>query len=80
MPKYFFDKRDNGVLEPDEEGMEFPDLDAAIKNARERFVGRFEGPDGDGQEPPFRVEIREEDAATPAFVLDAGTASGSGTP
>ena len=79
MPKYFFDTRDNGILQSDKEGIEFPDLDGAIAAARERFGGRFEGPTEDGHEPAFRVEIRGEDGTIPVFILDAGTASGSGT-
>jgi hypothetical protein len=33
MPRFFFDVRENGTFSPDEEGLEFPDLDAAEREA-----------------------------------------------
>jgi hypothetical protein len=80
MPRYFFDERDNGELRHDKDGEEFDNLEAAIASARRRFEGRFEGPGEGGQEPAFRVEIRNEDRALPVFVLDTASASGSLSP
>jgi hypothetical protein len=78
MVRYFFDERDNGELQTDLVGREFVSLEAAIAHARQRFAGRFEGPTENGHERAFRVEIRNEDRALPAFILDASSASGQG--
>jgi hypothetical protein len=75
MAHYFFDVRDNGVLDRDEEGMELPDLASAVHAAREAFGDRLSGPAGAGQEPAVRIEIRNDADPLPVFVLDAESAA-----
>lgn len=40
MPRFHFDIIDDGVIEVDEEGMELPDLAAAVKEAQ-RAIGKM---------------------------------------
>ena len=35
MPRFYFDVREGARFAPDDEGLEFPDLDAAERNAAE---------------------------------------------
>lgn len=72
--RFYFDTRDNGILQPDEVGEEFLDIEGAIAHARQRYGEALRGPGVDGHEPSFRVEIRSGDDA-PSFILDASTAN-----
>lgn len=61
MPRYFFDRRDGG-FDPDDDGTELPDLDAARIEAVNFAAGTIrDRPDyvWDGKE--FRVEVSNEE-------------------
>ena len=73
MTHFFFDIRDNGILQRDEHGEDLPDIEAAIARARARFGERLRGPGEAGQEPAVRVEIRTDPEGLPSFVLDAAS-------
>ena len=75
MPRFYFDLRDNGELNRDDEGKEMESLEEAIAHARKSYGDQITGPGENGQEPAFRVEIRSGDDELPSFVLDPETAS-----
>jgi hypothetical protein len=65
MPLFYFDTREGSRFTPDEEGLEFPDLDAAEREAAEREaataaaeMGRDLLPRGDARD--ITVEVRNE--------------------
>ena len=60
MPRYYFDVREGSRFVPDEEGLEFPDLDAAEMEAAETAagIGRDLLPQRDARE--VTIEVRNE--------------------
>jgi hypothetical protein len=60
MPRFYFDVREGARFVPDEEGLEFPDLDAAEREAAESAasIGRDLLPKGDARE--VTVEVKNE--------------------
>ncbi len=60
MPLFFFDTREGSRFTPDEEGLEFPDLDAAEREAATAAaeMGRDRLPRGDARD--ITVEVRNE--------------------
>lgn len=60
MPRFYFDIRVGTRFVPDEEGVEFPDLEAAEREAAETAaaIGRDHLPTGETQE--VVIEVRNE--------------------
>jgi len=60
MPRFYFDTRDGSRFIPDEDGLDFPDLDAAEWEAVEAAaeMGRDRLPRGDARD--ITVEVRNE--------------------
>ena len=60
MPLFYFDAGDGASFHSDEEGLEFPDLDAAEREAAEAAaeMGRDRLPRGDTRD--ITVEVRNE--------------------
>jgi hypothetical protein len=60
MPWFYFDVREGARFTPDDTGLEFPDLDAAERDAAEAAagIGRDALPKGDARE--VTVEVRNE--------------------
>jgi Domain of unknown function (DUF6894) len=60
MPRFFFDVREGTRFAPDDEGLEFPDLDAAEREAAEAVaaIGRDRLPKGEARE--IVIEVRNE--------------------
>ncbi len=60
MPRFYFDTREGSHFSPDEEGLEFPDLDAAEREAAEAAaeIDRDRLPHGDARD--VTVEVRNE--------------------
>ena len=60
MPRFFFDTREGSNFTPDDEGLEFPDLDAAEKEAATAAaeIGRDRLPRGDARN--VTIEVRNE--------------------
>ncbi len=60
MPRFYFDTREGPTFIPDEEGLEFPDLDAAEREAATAAaeMGRDLLPRGDARD--ITVEVRNE--------------------
>ncbi|HEX2555416.1 MAG TPA: hypothetical protein VHL98_17085 [Microvirga sp.] len=60
MPLFYFDTREGGKFIPDDEGLEFRDLDAAEQAAAETAaeMGRDRLPSGDSRD--VTVEVRNE--------------------
>ncbi len=60
MPLFYFDTREGGKFIPDDEGLEFRDLDAAERAAAETAaeMGRDRLPRGDSRD--VTVEVRNE--------------------
>jgi hypothetical protein len=71
MPRYFFDtiEQPGAHLVRDEDGLEFPDVSTARREALSYMGGiaRDELPDGDYQE--FVVSVREEAGAAPLLTI-----------
>src|SRR4051812_18746160 len=61
MPRFFFDVRENGTVSPDEEALEFPDLDAAEREAAvaASAIARDRLPNGRSRE--IVMEVRDGD-------------------
>ena len=59
MPRFFFDVRENGTFSPDEEGLEFPDLDAAEREAAVAASAIDRLPNGKSRE--IVMEVRDGD-------------------
>ena len=60
MPRFYFDVREGTRFLPDNEGLKFPDLDAAEREAAEAAagIGRDRLPKGDARE--VTVEVLNE--------------------
>ena len=60
MPRFYFDLREGGMFSPDDEGVEFPDLNAAEREAAEAAaaIGRDRLPKGGSRE--INMEVRNE--------------------
>jgi hypothetical protein len=60
MPRFYFDIREDPLFIPDDEGTEFPDLDAAEREAAEAAaqIGRDRLPYGDAHD--ITLEVRNE--------------------
>ena len=60
MPRFFFDVREGTRFAPDEDGLEFPDLNAAEREAAESAaaIGRDLLPKGDARE--VTIEVKNE--------------------
>ena len=60
MPRFYFDVREGARFVPDDEGLEFPGLDAAEREAAEAVasIGRDLLPKGDARE--VTIEVRNE--------------------
>jgi hypothetical protein len=60
MPRFYFDVADGSESDRDDDGLEFPTLDAARKAALETLgdIARDELPDGDRRD--FSISIRDE--------------------
>jgi len=60
MPRFYFDTREGSKFIPDDEGLEFPNLDAAEREAAEAAaeIGRDRLPSGDTRD--VTVEVRNE--------------------
>ncbi len=60
MPLFYFDVREGSKLTPDEDGLEFPDLDAAEREAATAAaeMGRDRLPRGDARD--ITVAVRNE--------------------
>ena len=60
MPRFFFDVCEGTRFAPDDEGLEFPDLDAAEREAAEAAaaIGRDRLPKGDARE--IVIQVRNE--------------------
>ena len=60
MPRFYFDLREGGMFSPDDEGLEFPDLNAAEREAAEAAaaIGRDRLPKGGSRE--INMEVRNE--------------------
>lgn len=63
MPRFFFDVTDSGKTSPDSEGVEFPSVDEARREALRTLgeIAKDELPDGDHRQ--FSIDIREGDGA-----------------
>src|SRR4051794_1840236 len=61
MPRFYFDVREDGTFSPDDEGLEFPDLNAAEREAAEATaaMGRDRLPKRGLRE--IVMEVRDED-------------------
>ena len=57
MPRFYFDIREGARFAPDDEGIEFPDFDAAEREAAEAAasIGRDLLPRGDAREVTIEV-------------------------
>jgi hypothetical protein len=57
VPRFYFDVREGARFAPDEDGVEFPDLDAAEREAAEAAacIGRDLLPKGDAREVTIDV-------------------------
>ncbi len=60
MPRFYFDVREGAAFTPDDEGLEFPDLDVAEREAATAAaeIGRDRLPSGDSRD--VTVEVRNE--------------------
>ena len=60
MPRFYFEVREGSRFVPDDEGMEFPDIDAAEREAAEAAagIGRDRLPKGDARE--ITIEVLNE--------------------
>lgn len=60
MPRFYFDSREGQRFIPDDEGVEFPDLDAAEREAATAAaeMGRDRLPRGDTRD--ITIEVRNE--------------------
>ncbi len=60
VPRFYFDSREGAKFVPDEEGLEFPDLDAAEREAAVTAaeIGRDVLPRGDSRD--VTIEVRNE--------------------
>jgi len=60
LPRFYFDIREGARLVPDDEGVEFPDFDAAEREAAEAAasIARDLLPKGDARE--VTIEVRNE--------------------
>ena len=60
MPRFYFDLREGGMFSPDDEGIEFPDLNAAEREAAEAAaaIGRDRLPKGGSRE--INMEVLNE--------------------
>jgi len=60
MPRFYFDVREGARFAPDDEGLEFPDLDAAERNAAEAAaeISRDLLPKGEARD--VTIEVRNE--------------------
>jgi hypothetical protein len=60
MPRFYFDISDGSEIGRDDEGLEFPSLEAARSAALATLgeIARDELPDGDSRD--FRISIRDE--------------------
>jgi hypothetical protein len=60
LPRSYFDVREGASFAPDDEGLEFPDFDAAEREAAEAAasIGRDLLPRGDARE--VTIEVRNE--------------------
>ena len=60
MPRYFFDTNDGDMFAEDDEGLEFPDSEAARRAAVAALpdLARDKLPDGDRRD--FTVSVRDE--------------------
>jgi hypothetical protein len=60
MPLFYFEVREGSRFVPDDEGMEFPDIDAAEREAAEAAagIGRDRLPKGDARE--ITIEVLNE--------------------
>src|SRR4051794_22871626 len=60
MPRFYFDVREGGRFSPDDQGLEFPDLDAAEREAAKAAaaMGRDRLPKNDSRE--IVMEVRNE--------------------
>jgi hypothetical protein len=60
VPRFYFDTREGPKFIPDEEGIEFPDFDAAEREAAEAAaeMGRYRLPSGDTRD--ITVEVSNE--------------------
>jgi hypothetical protein len=60
LPRFYFDVREGASFAPDDEGLEFPDFDAAEREAAEAAasIGRDLLPRGDARE--VTIEVRNE--------------------
>ena len=68
MPRYYFDVREGPRFNPDDDGMEFPDLDTAEREAAEgaASIGRDLLPKGSARS--VTIEVRDEDGQRVATV------------
>jgi hypothetical protein len=60
VPRFYFDVREGAAFTPDDEGLEFPDLDVAEREAATAAaeIGRDRLPSGDSRD--VTVEVRNE--------------------
>jgi len=60
MPRFYFDVREDGTFSPDDEGLEFLDLDAAEREAAvaASAIARDRLPKGESRE--IVMEVRDE--------------------
>ena len=60
MPRFYFDLREGSLFLPDDEGLEFPGLDEAEREAAEAAaeIGRDRLPKGDARD--ITIEVRNE--------------------
>jgi len=61
MPRFYFDTRQDETFFPDEEGMEFPDLTAAEREAGETAASIARDQMRNGRAQCITVEVRNED-------------------
>jgi len=61
MPRFYFDLREDGTYSPDDEGLEFPNLDAAEREAATAAacIARDRLPNGKSRE--IVMEVRDGD-------------------
>jgi len=60
MPRFYFDLREDGTYSPDDEGLEFPNLDAAEREAATAAacIARDRLPKGNARE--IAMDVRDE--------------------
>jgi hypothetical protein len=73
MPRFFFDMLDGREWSPDEEGLEFPDLDAARRDAQVTIGQVVKDIVPDGNEDVIVLRIRDDAGKTALMISNVMT-------